>query len=203
MAEITRKLSELISDAANRGIPAGRIRRDAILWCLGNVTHDDASLQGQLKHLLVERQATRVLRFDTRHMVQAIKIREVQPLQLRDSSCVCWTEEVQECGLFEFSSQDRQLVASLHHEAAATPHGTLGGTGITVQFNAATGEAVRAACLGLLLKLYKITAAMWDQDIRKRALFATAKLSHHKLLLVEGGPSLTEDLKTANMVLLL
>ena len=160
MGEITRRLTDLLSDAHNRGLPAGRIRSDAIQWCLGNNTHDDASLQEQVKQLLVERQASRIIKFDTRHMVQAVKIREILPLQQKNSTCICWTKEIQECGLTEYSAEDRQLVAGIHHEVALGQLGVLTGTGITVQYNSPIGEATMTAMLGLLLKLYKIVAAM-------------------------------------------
>ena len=54
MGDISRRLSELISDASNRGLPAGRIRSEAIQWCLGGNSHDDAALQEQLKQLRTE-----------------------------------------------------------------------------------------------------------------------------------------------------
>ena len=123
MGDISGRISELIGDAANRGQPVGLIRREVIQWCLGNLTHDDAALQDKLKAQLIIRQEMRTVRFNSRHMVQAVKFREVLPLAQKSSGCRCWSGEVQWCGLMEFSAKDRPLIAGIHHEVAKTATG--------------------------------------------------------------------------------
>ena len=202
MGDISGRIGELISDAANKGQPAGMIRREAIQWCLGNLTHDDAALQDRLKSQLVIRQEMRTVRFDARHMVQGVKLRELIPLGQRRSNCRCWKEDVQECGLLEFSANDRPLIAGIHHEAAKTATGRLLGSGVTVQFDGAAEEASMAACLGLLLKLHKIMAAMWGYGVRRRATFGKHRMVHQKMMIIESNGETLDDFKVANLVML-
>ena len=85
MGEVSRKISELISDSANKGKPAGVIRREVINWCLGNVSHDDAALQEWLKPQLIARQEMRTVKFNSNHLVQAMRVWDLQPLVVRNS----------------------------------------------------------------------------------------------------------------------
>ena len=201
MGEVSRKISELISDSANKGKPAGVIRREVINWCLGNVSHDDAALQEWLKPQLIARQEMRTVKFNTNHLVQAMRIWDLQPLVVRNSGCACWNDGLKECGLGEFSAKDRALIAGMHHEIAKTDGGFLSGCGVTVQYDQPIGEAVMTANLGSLLKLYKILAAMWGLGVRQRAIFAGIKLRHHKVMLIEGEKEQIDGFRVVNLLM--
>ena len=94
------------------------------------------------------------------------------------------------------------MVAGAHHEAARTSTGRLAGCGVLVQYNAAVEEVSMTACLGLLLKLYKVTAAMWGLGVRQRAVFGQRRMVHQKMMLVESSGEVQDDFKVGNLLML-
>ena len=79
MDEVSGTIRDLISDAANKGVPPGRIRRDVVTWCLGNLASDSSAMQAVIKRSLRETLNTRLISYDKSSLVQAVRIKEIVP----------------------------------------------------------------------------------------------------------------------------
>ena len=202
MGDLTFSIGDLISDAINKGKPAGCIRMEAVAWCQGNIISDSSAMQVVVKRFLKETINSRLICLDKSSLVQAVDINAIVPRSRPPSSCICWSRRIPECGLCEFSAKDMAVIAGVHYEAAKTPGGNLRAVGITVQYNARQSEEVLTAVAGLLFKLFKIASGLTGLGVRQRMRFASLELAHHKTMLMEIGAEDTELNKLANVVLL-
>ena len=202
MSDITAYLTKVMAEAANRGQAHGLTRKEAIAWCKANLLEDFSGMHRELNHHLVERHNLQVIRFETSSLVQAVKVAEITPLAPQHNSCVCWNEAIIECGLCEYSSEDRAFVAGLHHRAASALGGTMEAVAITMQFDKPIGAAVKTAVAGSLLKLFKILTGIWEMNTAQRATFQESSLKHHKMVLIELNGDVQGAIRVANMVTL-
>ena len=135
MSDISSHLAKLIGEAANKGQVLGLIRKEAIAWCKGNVVEDCSGIHPELHRQLVERHNQQVIRFETSSLVQAVDIRKIVPLSKQHSSCACWKEEILECGLCEYSAEDRAFIAGTHHAESRMGGDSLKAVAVTAQFD--------------------------------------------------------------------
>ena len=202
MDDLSITIGDLIGNAANKGTPAGRIRKDVVAWCMANITNDSSAVQIVIRRFLRDSLNTRLVSYDKSSLVQAVAIKELAPNAQRPGSCACWKRDIQECGLCEYSAKDVAFIAGIHFEAAKKLGGKLPGVGITIQYDGKQQEEIMAVVAGLLFKLYKIIGGLLGLGVRQRMVWSDYDLIHHKILLVELRGEPQEVTKVVNIILL-